>query len=569
MSSPSTSPGMKPVEYHARDGRSISAQRGTFSVPMRRSRADAGRVDLAFVRLPAVERARARNAILFLTGGPGLSGIAAGRGRLFDLFDALRTAGDVILLDQRGCGESAPSIACDDALRIPMDHAITREGFTAAGIDAMRACASGLAGRGIDLAGFNAAESADDVADLIRALGYRRAGLLGWSYGSHLAMAVMRRHPELVERAVLAGPEGPDQTWKLPSRVHRQLDRLSSRANFDAARVVGDTLSRVDAEPVRVAWPGGTGVAVIGRFDVEWVLAEALSDTRALKRLPAVLTRMAAGDFSVLADDPLLRALMEELRGGLFVSPLRYCADCASGASSERLARIETEARALPLGRTIDWPFPEICAAFEHPDLGDGFRAPLRSDVPVLFVTGTLDCRTPVENADDLASGLTGAHRLVVEDAGHGDLLVPRAVGDAVTRFFRDGEAVTQRVASDIPFVPDPAPATLIYDGECAFCIRQVERLRRRAGDRIVFVPFQSAGAHFGGIDRKELARAVHLVGADGTVVSGAAAVLRAASSGSALARLCAAAYRRVPGFRPLAEAVYRLIARHRGRLGG
>jgi len=449
---------IRPTEYRARDGRVIAADGGTLSVPMRRASPDAGRVELAFVRLSAADPGRTGTPLVFLTGGPGLSAIGAGRGRLFDLFDALRSTGDVILLDQRGCGESTPSLACETPLRIPLDRAVTREAFTAAAVDAMRAHAARLAEGGIDVAAFNANESADDVADLVAALGYERTAVLGWSYGSHLAMAVIRRHELLVSRAVFAGPEGPDQTWKLPARVHRQIDRLSERAGIDVAAMMRAALDRVADGPVRVPWPGGDGAALeaaIGRFDLEWLFAEALADTRALKRLPAVLPRLAAGDFGMLAADPVLRAMIEELRGGLFRSPVRFCGDCASGASTRRLMRIERQARTALLGRTLDWPFPDICAAFGPLDLGDAFRAPLRSNLPVLFVTGTLDCRTPAENADDLAPGFPNAQRLLVEDAGHGDLLLPRAVHRALVDFFRTGSVATHRVAADTPFVPD------------------------------------------------------------------------------------------------------------------
>ncbi len=448
----------QPAEYRARDGRAIAAEAGTLSVPMRRARPDGGRVGLAFVRLPAADPRRAGDPVVFLTGGPGLSAIAAGRGRLFDLFDVLRRNADVILLDQRGCGESTPSLACDDPLRVPLDRPVTRQEFTAAAIDAMRACATRLAQRGIDLAAFNAAESADDVADLVGALGYPRAALLGWSYGSHLAMAMIRRHESLVSRAVFAGPEGPDQTWKLPSRVHRQIERLSIRAGIDVDALMRAALAHADAGPVRVPWPhpeGATIQAAIGRFDLEWLFAEALADTRGLRRLPAVLPLLAAGDFAVLAADPLLRAIIEELRGGLFRSPVRYCGDCASGASAARLQRIEDEARATLLGRTLDWPFPEICAAFGPIDLGPDFREPLRSDVPVLVVTGTLDCRTPTENAADLAPGFPNARHLLVDDAGHGDLLLPAAVRDALGAFLRDGSVGPDRVAAEAPYAPD------------------------------------------------------------------------------------------------------------------
>ena len=61
------------------------------------------------------------------------------------------------------------------------------------------------------------------------------------------------------------------------------------------------------------------------------------------------------------------------------------------------------------------------------PDLGDEFRSTLRSHVPVLFICGDLDARTPLANAQDLMGGLPNSRLVVVENAGHDlDLLATR-----------------------------------------------------------------------------------------------------------------------------------------------
>jgi predicted DCC family thiol-disulfide oxidoreductase YuxK len=52
----------------------------------------------------------------------------------------------------------------------------------------------------------------------------------------------------------------------------------------------------------------------------------------------------------------------------------------------------------------------------------------------------------------------------------------------------------------------------------------------------------------------------------DGSVSSGAQAVLRVAGLRSRGARLLLAACRRVPGLAPLAESLYRVVARNRHR---
>ena len=106
--------------------------------------------------------------------------------------------------------------------------------------------------------------------------------------------------------------------------------------------------------------------------------------------------------------------------------------------------------------------------------------------------------------------------------------------------------------------VPKPV---LIYDGDCGFCRRQVARWQTVTGDRVEYVP--SPEARFDNVPRERLEAAVVLVMPGGEVLDGAEAVFRAlACAPGRGARLWA--YRRLPGFAPAAEWVYRLIARHR-----
>lgn len=522
---------------------------------MSREKPGRGAVRLAFVRLASTAE-RPGPPIVFLSGGPGLSGIRMGRGRLFGLFDALRAAGDVILLDQRGSGASSPSLECENLI-IPFERAWSKDGALRAVVDWSRRCAERLGRAGVDLSAFNTNESADDIAELARALGAGTVSLLGWSYGTHLAFAVLRRHEGLVARAVLAGPEGPDHTYKLPSRIQRQLESIGERARAamphapDLLATMRDVLASLDRKPAQTA---------IGRFDLEWMTAEGVADTRVLARLPRWYGRMARGDFGDIARDPLLRSYLEGLRGGLGGSIVRACMDCASGASAQRLRRIEEEARSTLLGRTIDFPFPEVCDAVGRPDLGDAFRAPLRSSAEVLFVTGTLDARTPSDNVTDLAPGFPRARHLIVEDAGHADLLHPSSVQRAIVHYFARGELEEEHARMDTPFRFEPLEPVLIYDGECAFCRTQVDRLRRRVSDAISFEPYQETRVQ---IPKDDLARAIHFIDEEGNVYAGAAAVLRARASGRRSAMWWM--YRHVPGFAAVAELGYRWVARHRG----
>ncbi|HET9253401.1 MAG TPA: DUF393 domain-containing protein, partial [Candidatus Eisenbacteria bacterium] len=107
----------------------------------------------------------------------------------------------------------------------------------------------------------------------------------------------------------------------------------------------------------------------------------------------------------------------------------------------------------------------------------------------------------------------------------------------------------------------------LVYDGDCDFCRRWVNRWRRAFRDRVNVAPYQSVAASHPDIDVGRFRESVHLREPDGTWTRGAEAVFRALAAAGR--RWPLRLYRRVPGFAPLGEGLYRLVAANRPALTG
>ncbi len=108
-----------------------------------------------------------------------------------------------------------------------------------------------------------------------------------------------------------------------------------------------------------------------------------------------------------------------------------------------------------------------------------------------------------------------------------------------------------------------PEKPLLVFDGDCGFCRRWVERWRSLTGGRLDYAPSQEAGSRFPEISAEEFRRSVQLVLPDGRVFDGAEAVFVSISLGERR-RWLLAAYRNVPGLAAVAEFAYGVIARHR-----
>ena len=107
------------------------------------------------------------------------------------------------------------------------------------------------------------------------------------------------------------------------------------------------------------------------------------------------------------------------------------------------------------------------------------------------------------------------------------------------------------------------ARPVLIYDGDCGFCRYWVERWKHVTRGRVDYEPSETAAPRFPAIPSQRFVESVVYVGSDGSVSYAAEAVFRALAQ-APRGGLWLAAYRRVPGFRPLAEALYATVARNR-----
>jgi len=108
-----------------------------------------------------------------------------------------------------------------------------------------------------------------------------------------------------------------------------------------------------------------------------------------------------------------------------------------------------------------------------------------------------------------------------------------------------------------------PSKPLVVFDGDCNFCRRWVERWREMTRGAVDYAPFQEAAARFPEIPRENFAQALHFIEKDGTVYRGAEAVFRSLGRVRG-GRVLVWCYDHLPGFAPITEAAYGAIARNR-----
>ncbi|MDQ3950662.1 MAG: alpha/beta hydrolase [Gemmatimonadota bacterium] len=433
-------------DYYVRPAKT-EAEEGWLRVPENRQRPTGRHVQIHFVRFPS-RAARPAYPIVYLAGGPGGSGTRSAAGDRFPLFMHLRDAGDVIALDQRGVAFTMPSPACPGSWSYPLDRPLDEGTLTTVMTPWLRHCAEHWKDS-LDLSAFTARESADDLEDLRRALGVEKLSLWGISYGTHLALAYTRRYPHRVHRAILAGVEGPDHTWKLPANVERSLRRLDSALAADPrarARVpdflprLRRTLAQLSREPATVeiedSRTGERRRVTVGVLDLQRALFFAQRERETIAEIFRRVAPVLDGDYAPLAEFAY-RTRLE--RGDLVMA---LSTDCAAGATAARRELIQRQVNSALLGDVANLDLRVTCGAWPVAPLDEEFRAPVRAVVPVLAISGTLDNRTPPENAEEVLAGFPNGSHLVINGAGHDDdlFLSSPKIPDAMLRFLLTGD---------------------------------------------------------------------------------------------------------------------------------
>jgi pimeloyl-ACP methyl ester carboxylesterase len=436
---------IRPYVYQSQKGDKVDSELGTFFVPENRSNPDSAQIEIAFVRFKSTAK-NPGNPIVYLAGGPGGSGTGAALGSRFPLFMALREVADVIAYDQRGTGRSQRDIPCSEPVLIPLDQN-TREGVLKAYKAKSKECVEYLRDwQRVDLNGYNTNENADDLEVLRQLLGAKKIDLWAISYGTHLALTTIRRHPTSIGHAILAGTEGPDHTLKLPSNVDKHLAAIGEALKKDpewSARIpdfvtlVREVHEKLEKQPAIVSVTDPTTKqkvnVPVNKFVMQAFTAANMGTTT-IRVYPALYYAASKGDYEQIGNF-WLNFTRQPLGNAMSIMM-----DCASGATAARMQRIAEEAKTSLVGNLADQMFPDICEAWGNPDLGDAFRSPVKSNVPALFISGTLDGRTPITNAEEYAAGFPNAHHLILDGAVHSDplFLSSPKIKDAMISLLRD-----------------------------------------------------------------------------------------------------------------------------------
>jgi len=455
-------PGLQPcrlggVEHDAWCGKVVR--------PLDPARPHGATIDVHFAVLPAVARNRRADPVVFFAGGPGQSALelAGPVSRLLARFTNRR---DIVLIDQRGTGRSAP-LVCDDS---PPGRALAESADPERQLAELRACRERLQRLPWgDLRQYTTPIAVQDADAVRAALGVERVDLVGASYGTRVALEYLRQFPQQVRRVVIDGVAPPDMSLPATSSPDAQaaFDAMVASCDADAGCRARHPALREHWRALLASLPreavvqhpltGAPERLTLTRDLVVGLVRQPLYAPITSSALPLAIDEAAAGRFSALVG---LAAGFAGGRGAAPAQGMHYSVVCA-----EDLPMLATSADkpGPDFGTAFARLYERACADWPRGVVPEAFYRVPPSPVPVLLLSGGIDPATPPRHAERVAKALgPKARHLVVANAGHGTLALG-CMRDVVYRFIdaesEDGAlAVDARCVEAIPRPPDFRP---------------------------------------------------------------------------------------------------------------
>ena len=418
---------IEPAALTTPESGEVKFELGTLYVPENRADPKSRIIGVGFARFRALQSSGAPPTF-HLPGGPGdsyLRGLKQDNRQLarwIKHINLYRRVGDLVMVDQRGNSERGEILKLKFRTPDqPLDQPSTLARSTAAFVEGARAAVAEYEKKGIDLRGYTVKECADDVNDLRRALGYDRIALVGTSFGSQWSFAVMRRHPNVIARALLSGVEPLDYGYDMPSHVFAAVQRMWWEAEKDSRlkpylppgglmTAAREVFRRLDRSPVQVKL-SDTLTVTVGREDLQRDFPRGTNG-------PAFLLSLYYERYVAWAL-PMATARRSREVETVLIGPL---IDTSLGVTPKREHLLRTDAGTEFLGQ---WNFDSYLATagiWPTADVGDEFRNEIVSRIPIVFAQGDWDTSTPVENTLNVAPYFLNGRVLIAEHGGHGVL---------------------------------------------------------------------------------------------------------------------------------------------------
>jgi len=445
------------------EGFAQQVQCGQIERPLNPDEPHGKQIAIHFIVLTAQDKNKAPDPIFLLAGGPGQSAINVASW-IQVVFEKLQRRHDLVFVDQRGTGKSAP-------LECPDENDLTGIGVIDYDVQQLLKCKAKLEKLPYgDLRFYSTSIAMQDLDAVRAALNYPKINLIGVSYGTRAAQEYQRQFPDNVRRSILDGVVRPDEMLN-DNDLQKSLNKLFGDCKEEKRCQKAYPTLQQDWEKLLTSLPkeaqlthprlGMTIKASVQRDDVlSWVTKVIYSPVSSAG-LPHAIEEAIVGNFNPLL---ALSGVGSLPNPGSVALGMHYSTVCSE--EYDRLVKAGSPTSDNDFGDLHHLQYLKVCREWPRGMVPDGFYTIAVSKTPILLLSGGLDPVTPPWHAEEIAKALgPNARHIVLENAGHG-MLQQTCLTDVATNFInarsdQDALNVDSNCVKQIPrpsvWVP-PAP---------------------------------------------------------------------------------------------------------------
>ena len=419
-------------------GATTTAFCAPFSVPENRDAPNGRKIDLRLVLIKSRAAVADGDIVVFLAGGPGQAAVDTWP-QIAGALEPLRKHHHVLLLDQRGTGESNP-LTCT-----------TSEGLSDAGEDFdpektrkhTQDCLA-VVEKKADPRYYTTTIAVDDLEAVRSALGNPLFDLVGVSYGTRVAQQYLVRHPDGVRSVVLdsVAPNelalGEDFASNLESALKAQFSACvqtpaCQKAFGDPYENLFTLRDQLKAKPAEFSYRDPltfkNDAMHLDQYSLAGLVRMFAYSPETAALLPLSISQGLHGDYTPLVGQAKIITgdLSELTDNGMQMSVL-----CSEDV--DLLSPRPDDVNAL-LGNLLIQGMQAMCDVWPRGTRPADFHAPLKTDKAVLVLEGELDPVTPPRYGEQVMKNLSNARLIVAKGQGHnviGRGCIPKVVEDFV-----------------------------------------------------------------------------------------------------------------------------------------
>ncbi|MET0580383.1 MAG: alpha/beta hydrolase [Pseudoxanthomonas sp.] len=417
-------------------GDALPAQCATLQVPENPAAPNGRKIGLKIAWIPAVKDDAAEpDPVFMLAGGPGQSALES-YPQTAPAFADVRKKRHIILVDQRGTGGSN-ALTCKepiDETELPTPQVAT---------DYTARCLATLSRRA-DPRFYTTTEAIQDLETVRKAIGAGNINLVGISYGTRVAQQYAARYPAST-RTIVLDSVAPN-SLVLGNEFSRNLEdalalqfALCAKTPACAQRMgnprekLRALMTKLETDPPLVTYRDGvTGeskqdkltpalVAGLVRMYAYMPLAASL--------LPLQVNEAANGRYDALM--ALSKMLGDQLSDSITMG-MQLSVICSEDGGE---LKGNPDDEGTLLGNDFAEYLAAQCAIWPKGVRPAGFRAPLKTAVPALLLSGEFDPVTPSRYGDAVVRTLPNGRHLVLRGQGHNVIgigCMPRLMGQFI-----------------------------------------------------------------------------------------------------------------------------------------